>query len=280
MDEIFNQIKIVPASRCLVHEGTVKKWVDDIASMIQRDKNLKNPIIVTAHKGHYVVLDGMHRFAAMAQLGIPDILVYEVDYNSPDIVLGGFDAFTFKKLNAENLMSELFPAAEGFHLQKFPTLSAAKEQVSSRDFLLAMSDKNGAVWGLDRTSGKEDMDAICEAVDRVDRVMSDRFPRAIYVNNELSLQDFGESAAASIVLRPQFSKGEVLDRTLNKKIFPPKSTRHLIPGRPLRVDVDLTLLSADLDLESKNRLLKKHLHWCFENNRVRYYPEPVYTFSD
>lgn len=280
MEEIFDQIKIVPASRCLVHEGTVRKWVDDITSTIQRDKNLKNPIIVTAHKGYYVVLDGMHRFAAMAQLGIPDILVYEVDYNSPDIVLGGFDAFTFKKLNAENLMSELFPAAEGFRLQKFPTLVAAKEQVSSRDFLLAMADKDGAVWGLDRTSGKEDIDAICEAVDRVDRVMSDRFPRAIYVNNESSLQDFGESAAASIVLRPQFSKGEVLDRTLNKKIFPPKSTRHLIPGRPLRVDVDLTLLSADLDLESKNRLLKKHLHWCFENNRIRYYPEPVYTFSD
>ena len=157
MDEIFNQIKIAPTSKCLVHEGTVEKWVEDIASNIKRDKNLKNPIIVTEHKGHYVVLDGMHRFAAMTQLGIPDILIYEVDYNSPKITLGGFDAFTFKKVNAEKLLAELFPALEGYTIRKIANLAAAKEGVLEREYLLAMADKTESVWVLDKTAGKEDL---------------------------------------------------------------------------------------------------------------------------
>lgn len=280
MDEIFNQIKIIPTNCCLVHEGVVQKWVDDIASTIKRDRNLKNPIIVTQHKGYYVVLDGMHRYAALLQLEIPNILVCEVDYNKESILLGGFDAFTFKKLNAEALLRSIFPSEEGYVLQEILSLSVAKEGVLEREYLLAMADKGGKIWALDKEKGKEDLDTICETVDRVDRMMSERFPRTIYTNNEFSLTDFEASNAASIVLRPQFGKQEVLDRTLNHKIFPPKSTRHLIPGRPLRVDVDLTLLSADMGLESKNKLLQKHLQWCFENNRVRYYPEPVYTFSD
>lgn len=167
MDEIFQRIQIVPLDKCLIHEGVIEKCVAQIASHIQNDGFLKNPIIVTQHKDHHVILDGMHRFVALAELKAPDILVYEVDYFS-----------------------------------------------------------NG------------------------------------------------------IVLKPPFTKKEVLKRALTQKILPPKSTTHIISNRPLRVDLDLALLRSDLDLETKNKRLQAHLKECVANHHVRFYPESVYLFGD
>lgn len=167
MDDISSRIKIIPTSQCLIHEGIVKKLVDQIASHFRNDGVMKNPIIVTLHQGRTVVLDGMHRFAAVEQLGIPDILVFEVDYFSKEVVL-----------------------------------------------------------------------------------------------------------------EPPYSKEKILEGTLSGKILPPKSTRHLISGRPLRVDLPLSVLNGPNNLEIKNRLLQEHLKWCHDNNRVRFYPESVYIFAD
>ena len=167
MDDICTRIKIIPVSQCLIHEGIMEKLVDQIASNFRNDGVMKNPIIVTLHQGRYVVLDGMHRCAAVQQLGIPDILVFEVDYFSKEVVL-----------------------------------------------------------------------------------------------------------------EPPHRKEDILEKTLKGKILPPKSTRHLISGRPLRVDLPLSVLNGPDDLEAKNRLLQEHLKWCYENNRVRFYPESVYVFAD
>lgn len=167
MDEICPRIKIIPTEKCLIHEGVVQKWVDQIADTIQNDGIMKNPIIVTAHEGHYVVLDGMHRFAALQQLKIPDILVFEVDYISKEIVL-----------------------------------------------------------------------------------------------------------------EPPATKEEVIGAATRKKLLPPKSTKHIVPGRPLRVDLDLTLLKEPTDLKIKNERLQKFLRSYQESRRARFYPEPVYVFAD
>lgn len=167
MDDIYTRIKIIPVSQCLIHEGIIEKLVDQIASNFKNDGVMKNPIIVTLHQGRTIVLDGMHRFAAIEQLGIPDILVFEVDYFSKEVVL-----------------------------------------------------------------------------------------------------------------EPPHRKEDILERTLNGKIFPPKSTTHLISGRPLRVDLPLSVLNGPNNLETKNRLLQGHLKWCHENNRVRFYPESVTIFAD
>lgn len=282
MDDIYSRIKIIPTASCLVHEGIVQKWVDDIASNIKNDGLMKNPVIVAKHERYSVVLDGMHRFAALKQLEIPDILACEVEYFSPKIVLEGWDAFVFQKFSAAKLLEELFPAKAGFQTLKIKSLAEAKAAVLKRQLLLAIGEKNGEILALQKKelSSKEVLEVLCEAVDKLDRTLSDRYSKLIYVDNTGSLDNFVGADVESIVLRPQFTKQEVLDRTLHKKIFPPKSTRHLIPQRPLHVDLDLSLLRAKIDLKTKNKLLQDHLKWCYENNRVRFYPESVFVFAD
>jgi hypothetical protein len=54
----------------------------------------------------------------------------------------------------------------------------------------------------------------------------------------------------------------------------------MIPGRPLRIDVTIAMLRAKISLAAQNRLLKEHLRWCYESDRIRYYPERVFIFAD
>ena len=282
MDDIFTRIKIIPISECLIHEGIVAKWVDQIASNIKDQGKMKNPVIVTRHDSHYIVLDGMHRFAALKQLGVRDILACEVDYFSPKIVLEGWDAFVFGKSDVRRFFSGLFSEKEGYRFENLGDIYQARQRVLERKALLAIADKNGTVLGLEKLGIRPEnwLEELCFATDKIDRVLSEKDAKVLYVDNTLTLNDFGPSNAGAVIFRPQFTKQEVIDHTLHKKLFAPKSTRHLIPERPLRVDLDLSLLTADIDLEIKNRILQDHLKWCYENNRVRFYPESVYIFAD
>lgn len=70
-------------------------------------------------------------------------------------------------------------------------------------------------------------------------------------------------------------RADVKQETVPQKEHPAHN-----PGPPPRVDLDLSLLRAEIDIEIKNRLLDEHLKWCFESDRVRFYPESMYVFAD
>jgi hypothetical protein len=280
--DIYPRLKIVPIDKCLAHEGIVQKWVDRIAYNILDHGVVKNPIIVSEHKGHYVVIDGMHRFSAFKKMELGHVLVCETDYNSKKIVLEGWDAFTFRRIGAKNLLCELFPEAEGYKIAECADVPEARKQLLKRKHLLVAGDKGGKFYTLDkpRIDNEHLLDELIHITEMIDAEIDARNLRVLYVENSLSDDKFENSDAASMILRPQFRKEEVIERTLQKQLFPRKSTRHLIPDRPLRVDLDLSLLRANINIDIKNRLLDEHLKWCFESDRVRYYPESVYIFAD
>jgi hypothetical protein len=105
--------------------------------------------------------------------------------------------------------------------------------------------------------------------------------RVVYIADEQSAKTFRQHENAfALFKRPFFTKEEVVKRTIEGQILPRKSTRHLFPLRPLRIDIDFTLLREEIDLQIKNKLLQARLNWCLENNMVRYYPESVLVLDD
>ncbi len=82
------------------------------------------------------------------------------------------------------------------------------------------------------------------------------------------------------MIRPKFTKEEVVERTLSGKIFPRKTTRHIIPHRPLKVRVKLSLLSEDIDLDTKNKLLQAELRRLNDHGRIRFYPDSIFLFNE
>jgi len=282
ISDIYPDLKIVPIEKCLTHEGIVQKWADRIAASILDHGVVKNPVIAAKHKDKYVVIDGMHRLAAFKQLELQDLLICEIDYFSDKIVLEGWDAFTFKTLNTKEFLEELFSKKDGYIIEKCSNLILAREKLRKRQCLMIAGDKGSGFYTVNKPIQDQEqmLDELIRDVTKVDAEIDARNLRVLYVANSRSDQQFSDSDAQSMIVRPQFTKDEIIEATLKKKLFPRKSTRHLIPDRPLRVDVDLSLFRANVDLETKNRLLDEHLKWCFESGRVRFYPESVYIFAD
>jgi hypothetical protein len=128
---------------------------------------------------------------------------------------------------------------------------------------------------------RRNLDILIRALKDFEADLDRRNLRIIYVADDQAQKTFEQHAQAfTLFKRPFFTKEEVVRRTIEGKILPRKSTRHLFPLRPLRIDFDLILLKENIDLATKNRLLHARLTWCLEKNMVRYYPESVLVLSD
>ena len=90
-----------------------------------------------------------------------------------------------------------------------------------------------------------------------------------------------------IIWTPQITKEMVVDAVKKKKRFGPKTTRHLIPARPLNLNVPTYWFKEDISLEEINKrflklLERKNLRRFGPGQVVdgRYYEEELFVFFD
>jgi hypothetical protein len=90
-----------------------------------------------------------------------------------------------------------------------------------------------------------------------------------------------------IIWTPQISKEMVVDAAKEEKVFAPKSTRHLIPARPLNVNIPTLWLREKASLEEINKRFCQFLEGK-EIKRLspgqvingRFYEEELFVFYD
>jgi hypothetical protein len=280
MKEVFSKIKIIPLSSILLHEGVVEDWTEKLSTNIDHDGIVKNPIIVTQFEGHYIALDGMHRVTALKALGCRDVVVYEVDYDDPSIGLFGWDALILDHCPDRPLL-RAYAQQEGLQLIEHRDFPGAVKNIQEHRACFGILTRDDRVYEMRLPEERRNLDVLIRALKGFESALDRRHLRVIYVADDQSEATFRQHARAeSLFKRPFFTKEEVVRRTIEGKILPRKSTRHLFPLRPLRIDIDFILLKEEIDLETKNRLLQARLNWCLENNMVRYYPESVLVLSD
>ena len=90
-----------------------------------------------------------------------------------------------------------------------------------------------------------------------------------------------------VIWTPQISKEMVVDAVKDGKIFPPKTTRHIIPARPLNINVPTYWFKENILLEEINNKFSKFLEMKnlkrFGPCQVvdgRYYEEELFVFFD
>jgi hypothetical protein len=241
---------------------------------------VKNPIIVTQYQGRYIALDGMHRVTALKALGCRDIVVYEVDYDDPSIGLFGWDALILDRCPLEEVL-QVFARRENLELVRHRDYAEAVKNIQRHRSCFGILTREEEVFELRITEEGHNLDVLIRALKDFEADLDRRGLRLVYIADEQSAKTFRQHENAfSLFKRPFFTKEEVVQRTIEGKILPRKSTRHLFPLRPLRIDIDFILLKEEIDLETKNRLLQARLNWCLENNMVRYYPESVLVLDD
>jgi hypothetical protein len=91
---------------------------------------------------------------------------------------------------------------------------------------------------------------------------------------------FGGAAIAAVAVFPSLTKQDIVEIAGSEARLPTGITRHLIPGRALRVNVPLDVLSRDEDLAGKNRWLADLVRRRLLDHSVRYYPEGAFLFDE
>ncbi len=105
-----------------------------------------------------------------------------------------------------------------------------------------------------------------------------------YETESDSVNKVKSGKALAAIVAPRITKRDVVTTALSGEVFVQKSTRHVIPARPLFVNVPIEWLN--MDLKEANKLLVEHLSKkkmkCLPPGQKldRRYEEELYVFSD
>ncbi len=252
------KIQAVPIHHLYLHEEIINSNLNALIGIIKRRNIFQDPIIVDEKSG--VVLDGMHRTEALRRLGYDYIVAYLVDYYNPLIKIRKWcrlfrlPDYLAKKERINNLLREIIKEAK---LEIFTCkLQDAERYLQKRKILgYIVTGFNKETTCIE--SGELDIHSIYFEIRKIEKQIAKKLSLKI---NYYPDEKFGSKLNHGnylCIVPPQISKDEVISCAVNKKLFPPKSTRHIIPLRPFFVNIPLKLLkkSAGMTLEQINKVI-------------------------
>ena len=230
------------------HEEVIQDIVAKLSSEIRIDGVVRDPLIVD--EVDHVILDGMHRFNALKRLGCRFAPCCLLDYNDPRISVGSwFRTFTFEEPD-----SAVQKALSNLGLENSTTKLS---EISNYDPDAIALTRDGSQFSL---QGSMSVLERCRTAASIEIDMVKQGREVTYLSEAQAGQRLASGAASLMIILPVLTKDEV--RTFGKEgsLFPHKVTRHVIPSRPLAVNVPLSLLT-DVKLSTReadrefNRLL-------------------------
>lgn len=234
-----------------MHEETIPELVQKLAADLLRDNVLKHPVIVDEET--IVILDGMHRAAALKAIGCARIPVCLVDYENPSIRVDTWHR-TFSNKSPRILIEELprwnirtresnvRDARRSLEARIVPAFIATEEKC------LVVENKGNDV--------RQDFQLVAS----IERMATTLGFEVNYETENDALSKLEEGTALMILGPPPITKQDVRRFGLRDDLFPHKATRHIIPARPLGVDVPIELLRNErVELREANRQLVEML---------------------
>jgi hypothetical protein len=267
----FPDLRVVPIEHCLLHEETDGARVARLAGRLQADGVLRNPPVLGRHDGvtSLIVLDGATRVTASRLLGLPYVVAQVVDYNDDSIqlhtwshVLSGLILDTLREMLADEPALAARPC----------TPYEAENALAHRETLAYLAGGDGRCFALGRSA---DIITRAAALRRlfasyVGRATITRVPPTDWAAR------LDEQNASVAVVYPTYTKRDIVALAQAGAVLPAGITRHLIPGRALRINAPLDLVP----LEEKQAWLDTWLRERRAGHGVRYYAEPTFLFDE
>ncbi len=284
-DSLELQLEMVPVKSLVPHEAVIPHAASDLILEFSNWTNLQNPVIVDKN---YMVLDGHHRFFVFEALNFKYIPVCRIDYLNDATKL----RYWFRLL--ENASS---PASLRAVVREMK--GKLLEVKAKGDFERRLCE-DPLCWGIESVDSfcivQFERDKVYDAVSAYEVLEKCQIRlvekgvdlRYIPCQNVTECESFDELKGGRVVIwTPRISKEMVLDAVKRGKKFAPKATRHLIPARPLNVNVPTRWLKEEISLEEINRrfvaLLEKKDMKRFGPGQIvngRYYEEELFVFYD
>ena len=270
------EIVLEELSALHIHEEIIPEKEQELVERITHDGVWIHPIIVD--RKSLVVLDGMHRVAAAKEIGYRYIPVCLVDYDDPNIRIGCWYRM-FKSLSeaeeAEGVLEELglTPVGEPYN--------EARRLVEGREAVTAVFSES---WCLAAGGSARDVRERYEIIKQIELRLQANGHHMGYSTDRDAPSRVASGEYSAGLMTPTVTKREVVETTLAGMVFSQKTTRHIIPARPMFVTVPVEWLRGDLTPEEVNRRLREHL----SSKRVerlppgqildRRYDEELYVF--
>lgn len=268
---------LVPADALLLHEDVDVRRVEPLVERLQTDGLLKNPPIAapvaaedSAGDGRrYVILDGANRTTALWKLKAPHHLVQVVDYDEVELDTWG------------HLVTGIPPESFAQSLAKtrldldIATPQSARKRLARREIAASIANTTGDVFalpgGASETQVLHRLTSIYNGQSTIHRVTTD---------NLAELLPYHEGVAA-LIRFPCYSPDEILYLASNGHKLPTGITRHVIPGRALRVNLPLAMLMDEQrSTEQKNEWLRAWITRKLTEREIRYYQESTFLFDE
>jgi len=257
-EELLSELDIRPTKDLLAHEQTISKNLKRLKEGMLNIGHLVDPLIVDDKTN--VVLDGNHRLKVLEIIECPYSACQVVDYSSPEIKVGTWLPAIKKKpdelLKAENLKSEVSDIDDG---------KEAVDDLKSPFLMLSKGRKDAHLVNPGKYKLREMVEEQVFALSLFNSEELRYIP-----DNEL---DHYLDMGYTVLYRRTFTKEEIVKTAKDHAPLPPKSTRHLIPGRIIRLNMKLGWLH--LEQEDALKELKDMLERRAYNGNVRKYYEPV-----
>jgi hypothetical protein len=267
-------LRVVETARLLLHEDPDPGRVARLRKALGRDGVLRNPpAAALMPDGRAVVLDGANRVTALRDIGIRYAVVQAVDYGGSAVVLS-----TWRHYLRDNGAPPLRGLALGLPgARTAPATEAADGEalLERREAAAVVVDAEGTLLVGD---SREPISAAAQLralvglyqglfdIHRVDSGDRDRLS--------------AEYGPGSLVAFPVFRKDEILVLAARGGRLPTGVTRHVIPGRALRLNTPLEWLAAPADVARKQAELDATVQQRWLAHGVRHYTEPTFLFDE
>ena len=271
----FPILRIVALEHIRFHEAPETDRAARLVERLAEDRHILNPPIVAPLKNAagYLLIDGANRISAMRLLGYNCVPVQIIDYDDAMLRLGSWHHAVMRlpwrewleQLRALDLALETVSVAE------------AEGALTSRDACAALlaAEEQAAIIPASKNL-RADVNAITRLIDTYKK----NYPfERVDQTNFLELKNFYPDLAALALFAP-FEKNEVMQLVTENLKLPTGLTRHSIPGRVLRMNIQLDVLRSDLSLADKNDWLDAFVRMRQQERHIRFYPEPVFIFDD
>ena len=279
------ELEVVLVESLLQHEEILPHVAKELILEFRNWVNLQNPIIVD--KNH-IVLDGNHRAFAFKKLKFKYISVCKVDYFNEATQL----RYWFRLLTNISNLDRLSKIVED--------MNGSLRQVKDGETLRKTLENDNFSYGIQQgnlyASVSFNENTVNDAVSAYD-VLEKIQNRLIEESTKLEYipcQSVYESNFCDelkndeiVIWTPRITKEMVVDAAKKEKKFAPKTTRHLIPARPLNVNVPIYWFKEDVSLERINKRFSDFLETKnlkrFGPGQVidgRYYEEELFVFFD
>jgi len=197
------------------HEALVQDELDAFIKSVTTSGVFYKPALVALPD--YFIIDGHHRWAGLKKLGAKKIPCILLEYeNNPDINLETW--YPLIKGSLQTAISAL-EEERNVRLEYVKTLSAALQSLTEKRASFAIVDN--------KTKGpfilvEGDAKKILETLEKTDGI------RLEFIDTQEGALKEAEAESTAAMLRKPVTKKEVIEMVRSKRVFAPKTTRHIL----------------------------------------------------